>query len=287
MKKIVANDIIRLLGARADSNQHVFFNEVTDYGRTYKGRQSRIDAIAIKPAYSKLQVWGYEVKVSRGDFLQDEKWHAYLEMCNSLYFVCPHGVIGKDEVPEQCGLMYVTKNGRILRTVKKAPYRPVKFRPEFFMGMIFNKCGLHTCETREQRVERALKYRAASEGALELGQSLGSGLAAELKRSKKKQSQLDDRLAELKDVQDYLEEQGVNLQDSWSRHSCSHQTLKDRLIHRRGTALANAGMGLLIADAERTMRNMGVFTNRLKIEQAIITQEETNDDHAESPTLDD
>jgi len=46
-------------------------------------------------------------------------------------------------------------------------------------------------------------------------------------------------------------------------------------------------MGLLIADAERTMRNMGVFTNRLKIEQAIITQEETNDDHAESPTLDD
>ena len=40
----------------------------------------KFDGLAIRKSYTKPCITGYEVKVSRGDFLQDNKWHLY---CNT------------------------------------------------------------------------------------------------------------------------------------------------------------------------------------------------------------
>jgi len=69
---------------------------------------------------------GYEIKISRQDFLRDNKWPKYLGMCNELYFVCPWKIIRIDEVPADCGLMWVSKSGTVVTKKKKAPYRKIE-----------------------------------------------------------------------------------------------------------------------------------------------------------------
>lgn len=257
MSQLTASQIKCLLGERARTNGHVYFEEVTDYGRYQKnGRQSRIDALAIKIGYSKLQLWGYEIKVSRRDFVADEKWHQYMEMCNSLYFVCPHGVIGKDEVPAEAGLMYVSKKGNMVRTVKKAPYRTVQYRPEYFMGMIFNKLNLFDAQDRESRLRRALELQKLNGDALDLGTSLRSALALKLRTQQNRQDDLETKLTRLEEVEAYLKDEGVLIDGrtrSWG------QSPLDALKSRRQRVLKDMDTIRLVNE----MRNQSERLERL------------------------
>jgi len=67
-------------------------------------------------------VTGYEIKVSRSDFMNDDKFYAYTEYCNELYFVCPADLIMPDEIPDKLGLIWVSKNAKRLYKKKKAIY---------------------------------------------------------------------------------------------------------------------------------------------------------------------
>ncbi len=53
------------------------------------------------------QTSGYEVKISRSDFVADDKWQEYLPFCNKFYFVCPPDLIKLSELPPETGLIYV------------------------------------------------------------------------------------------------------------------------------------------------------------------------------------
>lgn len=66
---------------------------------------------------------GYEVKVTRSDFRRDHKWMNYLQFCNLFYFVSPWGVLEEKDIPELAGLIWLTKTGRGIRYIKKAPSR--------------------------------------------------------------------------------------------------------------------------------------------------------------------
>ena len=68
--------------------------------------QRRLDAAIID--VSKRWVRGFEIKVSRSDFLKDEKWQEYAEFCSSLSIVCPKGLIEPEEIPKPFGLLYVS-----------------------------------------------------------------------------------------------------------------------------------------------------------------------------------
>ena len=84
-----------------------------------------LDGWAMKKSWNDSLYTGYEIKVSRGDFLQDEKWMKYLPFCNHFYFICPWGIINKNEVPQGCGLMYISQNGNKTYVKVKAPYREI------------------------------------------------------------------------------------------------------------------------------------------------------------------
>jgi hypothetical protein len=79
---------------------------------------------------------GYEIKVSRNDFLRDDKWHSYLEYCNTLYFVCPPEIIKPDELSPEVGLLWVSKNGKMLMLKKKAHYREVTIPESFYQYIL-------------------------------------------------------------------------------------------------------------------------------------------------------
>ena len=91
-------------------------------------------------------IYEFEVKISRGDFLQEFKskvkkhklysegkythrthghgerskiMEVVIDVPNRYYFACPEGMIRLDEVPSYAGLIYVSAEGT--REVKKAP----------------------------------------------------------------------------------------------------------------------------------------------------------------------
>lgn len=70
----------------------------------------RIDGLALNcyPSRGHLIV-GYEVKVSRGDFLaelkQPEKRRLAVSMVDRFFFAVPRGLVRPDEIPADCGLI--------------------------------------------------------------------------------------------------------------------------------------------------------------------------------------
>ena len=67
----------------------------------------RMDLLRVDPYVKYIR--GFEFKASRGDFLADNKWQQYLKYCHTFSFVCPHGMIGKEELPKGIGLLWVYK----------------------------------------------------------------------------------------------------------------------------------------------------------------------------------
>jgi hypothetical protein len=59
-------------------------------------------------------VYAFEVKVNRGDFLQEmksEKWRVWYNLVNLFYFATPPNLVQPEEVPEECGLLWVWPSG--------------------------------------------------------------------------------------------------------------------------------------------------------------------------------
>ncbi len=75
------------------------------------------DAIGWRSGFSIL----VECKVSRGDFLRDAKkfFRLYPDMGVGTYrfYMCPEGVIKKDDLPEGWGLVWVDANGKARQKV--------------------------------------------------------------------------------------------------------------------------------------------------------------------------
>lgn len=102
----------------------VFVCECKD-GSTWFGH-NRLDAWAMKKSWVHPCMYGYEIKVSRSDFLRDNKWLNYLPLCNMLYFVSTTGIIDPSELGEGVGLLTVASTGSSLRTIRKASFREIE-----------------------------------------------------------------------------------------------------------------------------------------------------------------
>lgn len=89
-------------------------------------RHLRLDAWAMARSWANPTTWGYEIKVSRSDFLGDDKWQSYLKYCSDFYFVCPSGLIQPNELPGEVGLLWASKTGTRLYSKKKAVRRDVE-----------------------------------------------------------------------------------------------------------------------------------------------------------------
>lgn len=67
----------------------------------------------------------YEIKHSRSDFFADisnpEKRKSYIKYSNYFYYVCEEDLIKAEEVPEGCGLIYISKKDELI-VVKKSNF---------------------------------------------------------------------------------------------------------------------------------------------------------------------
>ena len=100
-----------------DEKNYIYIPECKT-GQSYNFR--RFDVWSLKKSWASFNTIGYEIKVSRQDFLNDCKWKEYLNFCNEFYFVAPKGIIDKNELPPEAGLFTVSSNCKMLYKTKRA-----------------------------------------------------------------------------------------------------------------------------------------------------------------------
>ncbi|MBE9509100.1 MAG: MmcB family DNA repair protein [Chloroflexi bacterium] len=105
-------------------------------GPTWTAVPDRLDAWAMRRSWTRPMIWGYEIKIARGDWIKDTKWRNYLQYCQEFYFVCPPHIIERDELPEEAGLIWTSKTGSRLYTKKRAPTRDVTVPQELWMYLL-------------------------------------------------------------------------------------------------------------------------------------------------------
>ncbi|WP_425953286.1 hypothetical protein [Ralstonia pseudosolanacearum] len=88
---------------------------------------------------SRMNPCVHEVKVSRADFLADlakpDKRKGYAHISEVLYYACPKELIGSEEVPPDCGLVYETALGEF-SVIKRPKKRKVTLTAGHFMNLI-------------------------------------------------------------------------------------------------------------------------------------------------------
>lgn len=109
-----------LYHAHRNTGKQFFSHVKTGSSWVRKGHLHILDGLGVKPSWTRPEYHGYEIKVSRGDFLRDDKYVHYLPYCTAFSFVVPRDMVKKTEIAENVGLIYYQENG-LLRTVKKAP----------------------------------------------------------------------------------------------------------------------------------------------------------------------
>lgn len=153
----IAQELVDLLASR--HSKDVFIPECKD-GPTHSKRHVRMDAWAMNKSWAHPVVSAYEVKVSRADFLKDNKWPAYLPLCNQFYFVAPGGLIDLSELPAEAGLLTCAGKGSGARllTKKKAPHRDVVIPEEVYRYILM--CRVTTTpESQLDQPDRVALWR--------------------------------------------------------------------------------------------------------------------------------
>ena len=198
---VTASALIALLATR--HRDDVFVPECKD-GPSQFHSHLRLDAWAMKRSWANPLTIGYEVKVSRSDFMGDDKWYGYLPYCNEFYFVCPPGLIAVEELPESVGLIWSSSTGSRLYTKRKAPRREVDIPEPLYRYILMCRAtveGRERCrfETR-QYWEEWLATRADN-------REFGLGLRGKLRRL------VDEKITKVAAENDALKRRNAEFDD--------------------------------------------------------------------------
>lgn len=211
IQQMDARAIVKLLAER--HAEDVFVSECKD-GPSQASNYSRIDGWAMKKSWAHPLVMGYEIKVSRGDFLQDKKWRAYLPMCNELYFVAPKGIVQVDELAAEVGLIEVVGTSRLL-TRKRAAYRDVVIPEDVFRYILM--CRARIGEERDEnmsaqaaRGERWRQWLATKTENRELGYEVQRGIRENVQRVENENKALKDRMDDYDGIRAFLKREGLD-----------------------------------------------------------------------------
>ncbi len=190
-------------------------------GPTQYGEHLRMDAVAIKKSWTNPCISIYEVKVSRGDFKQDEKWHLYRQYGNTFSFAVPEGLISKEELPEGVGLYYIKANGSI-RTIVKPKFYDVKPDAAFLLYIMMNRLDNERIPFFSDEFElyneylesKKLKKKIGFELACKLNDSIRNHERNVEKFNKSKEDS-DETISCLEELADEIKKYGFRI-NTWS-----------------------------------------------------------------------
>ena len=231
-RKVTADQIKRAL-----SERHVgdfFICEVKNGSTMFADDLLIIDAMAMAKSWKHPCFTGYEIKVSRSDFLRDEKWHKYLNYCHMFSFVCPPDVIKKEEIPDQVGLVvYDQKYQTGLHTVKKPVWRNIEISVEMLYYILMSKVENDRHPFFSSRREKYEKYAEDKMTRKELGYTVSKKFRDEfheLEQTIRDQNReirgLKARIDKVNQVEQTLQKHGIEIgQWRWE------ERLKEKLTY--------------------------------------------------------
>jgi len=232
MNKITSNDILKLLADK--HSEDVFIPECKD-GSTWFGSHFRLDAWVMNRSWTKLKFTGYEIKVSRSDFLKDDKHQEYMKLCNEFYFVTPKGICTVDEIPPEAGLLEIASTGNRLFTRKKAMFRQIDFPASLFTYIVMFRTKIkNNYSDGMTDLQRWQMWLADKIQNRDLGYSVSKRLKENYEQQvlkvKDENNQLRDKIKEYEDFKKLLTEIGITDSDSYYKSRDKIRLLKESEI---------------------------------------------------------
>ncbi len=181
----------------------------------------RLDGLAIKRAWENPVVTGYEIKVSRGDFMNDEKFHGYLPYCNEFYFVCPPQLIQPEELPNGIGLYWVSKNAKRLYKKKKAHFEDKDIPGSIYKYVLIaratiEKPGFYLRENKKYYWENWLENKQID---YSFGDHVSRAIREEVDKKiwevENENKALLKRIEEYEDIKKLLVAADIDITDKW------------------------------------------------------------------------
>lgn len=184
---------------------------------------SRImDGFALLPTWSPMTAIGYEVKVTRSDWLRDQKLHAYLPCCHQFYVVASKGIVQAGELPDGVGLMEPIGRGTGRRLVVRVKATRREADPQALSRVLAYALlwrvptidGTHAVQHFERRESL---WKAFVEGRAEtrsIGRSVGPKMRAELKRMQERVEAAERLADQLSTADGVLRELGIDSSDA-------------------------------------------------------------------------
>lgn len=217
MKKqinITADDIKTLI-----KNKHYkdFAIEECKTGPTWGNNNMRkFDVWVMKKSWSNMSCIGYEVKVSRSDFLQDNKWQEYLEYCNEFSFVCPTGLILPEELTEGVGLYYVSKTGTKLFCKRKAAFTNKTIPVEIFLYILMCRVTIqenafvnYKPPSKKKYWEEWLKEKKFNRDfGYSVSRSISKTIEDEIEKTQRENERLNNQLESVEEARVAIEKLG-------------------------------------------------------------------------------
>lgn len=223
MKSVSALEIKKAL-AKKHGNREFFITECKT-GPTGTG-MLQFDGLAIYKSWAHPNIVGYEVKVSRSDFLRDAKYTRYMPYCHELYFVTPTGMVQRQEVEENIGLIWYNPTTGGLTTKKKAIHRNIEISSELLLYIIMNRLESDRLPFTSDKAEYWREWINEKINNRELGYQVKSKLLdkiAEQERDMKRFSDNKEDHEELNAIDKVMEKHGIR--SYWRRA----QTLDEAL----------------------------------------------------------
>lgn len=216
--KYNAQDLRNALATR--HGKDVFVPECKD-GPTWGSTHLRLDAWAMKRSWSNPCAWGYEIKVSRADFVQDDKWPGYLPYCNEFYFVAPRGLIDPSELSPEVGLMVASGQGPGMRllTVKRAQYRRLEIPEEFYQYILMCRVVVDKpnqfVKTREERAEFWKSWAEQEREFREIGYQVSRKIKFHVEEVERENDRLISKMATYDHLKEMLRCAGIDPDSQW------------------------------------------------------------------------
>jgi hypothetical protein len=215
LPKITARDILEML--RVKHADAVFVSECKNGPTQSVSSHSKLDAWVMEKSWAHPRVIGYESKVTRADFVQDNKWPAYLPLCNELYFVAPKGIIKPEELSADVGLMEVLGTSRLVIR-KKAAHRDVKIPENLFRYILMCRAKVGETEWNEMRLGDGnssklnvwRSWLAGRDESKELGYEVARSIRDHVDAVKKENKQLKEKMLLYDDIRQMISAMGEN-----------------------------------------------------------------------------
>lgn len=186
-------------------------------GGSWYGPYQILDGWVMKKSWAHPLTIGYEIKVDRQDFLNDNKWPGYLPFCNQFYFVTPSKLVTPEEMPEDVGLIWLSSTGNRFYTKKKAKHRKAEKIESLYKYILMSRTKIQATSqynTEEKNTQYWKDWLATKDEDKQLGHNVSHKIqmlvSERINKISLENYSLKNENKGLQDIKEFLEKANIN-----------------------------------------------------------------------------